>query len=191
MKKNTLITILIFLSLAFSGCSFNKKSTMEQLKNKTDSVESMRLPDKTASDNTQNQDKSIDIIDKKKLKQIKPRQDAKKIRVTENKVALRRGPGAKYLKIGNAAKGDEFELVRVERGFDNGKTWYLVRDSLENKFFIAKAATTHVEKKVTVTKVGINPESPISPIKKENTDRVEKIELQKKKSDSLNRIQTR
>ena len=119
MKKNTLITILIFLSLAFSGCSFNKKSTMEQLKNKTDSVESMRLPDKTASDNTQNQDKSIDIIDKKKLKQIKPRQDAKKIRVTENKVALRRGPGAKYLKIGNAAKGDEFELVRVERGFDN------------------------------------------------------------------------
>ena len=46
MKKNTLITILIFLSLAFSGCSFNKKSTMEQLKNKTDSVESMRLPDK-------------------------------------------------------------------------------------------------------------------------------------------------
>jgi len=190
MKKNTLITILIFLSLAFSGCSFNKKSTMEQLKNKTDSVESMRLPDKTASDNTQNQDKSIDIIDKKKLKQIKPRQDAKKIRVTENKVALRRGPGAKYLKIGNAAKGDEFELVRVERGFDNGKTWYLVRDSLENKFFIAKAATTHVEKKATVAKVGINPESPISPIKKENTDRVEKIELQKKKSDSLNKIQT-
>ncbi|MEC7785877.1 MAG: secretin N-terminal domain-containing protein, partial [Nitrospinota bacterium] len=92
--------------------------------------------------------------------------------------------------IGNAAKGDEFELVRVERGFDNGKTWYLVRDSLENKFFIAKAATTAVETKVTVAKVGINPGSPVSPIEKENTDRVEKIELQKKKDTSLNKIQT-
>ena len=71
MKKNILITVLIFLFLAFSGCSFNKKSTMKQLKNKTDSIESMRLPDKIASDNTQNQDKNIDIIDQKKLKQIK------------------------------------------------------------------------------------------------------------------------
>ncbi|MEC7785876.1 MAG: hypothetical protein VX579_02910 [Nitrospinota bacterium] len=95
MKKNILIAILIFLPLAFSGCSFNKKSTMERLKNKSDSIESMRLPDKTDSNDTQNQDKNIDIIDKGKLKQIKPRQEAKKIRVTENKVALRRGPGPK------------------------------------------------------------------------------------------------
>ncbi len=163
---------------------------MEQLKNKTDSIESMRLPQKIVSDDTQNKDKNTDIIDKKKLKKIKPQQNAKKIRVTDNKVALRRGPGPKYLKIGNAAKGDEFELVRVERGFDNGKTWYLVRDSLGNKFFIAKNLTTEVEKKVGITKVGITPEYPITSVTNENTDKVEKIELQKKKSASLNKIQT-
>ncbi len=94
---------------------------MERLKNKTDTVESMRLPEKTIAGDTINTDKNIDIIDKTKLKQIKPQQDAKKIRITENKVALRRGPGPKFLKIGNAIKGDEFELFRVERGFDNVK----------------------------------------------------------------------
>ena len=78
MKKNIFIAILISLPFTFSGCSFNKKSTMEQLKNKTDAVESMRLPKTTASDDTQNKGKNIDVIDKKKLKQIKPQQDVKK-----------------------------------------------------------------------------------------------------------------
>ena len=64
MKKNIFIAILISLSFAFSGCSFNKKSTMERLKNKTDSIESMRLPEKTVAGNTQNKDK--DIIDETK-----------------------------------------------------------------------------------------------------------------------------
>ena len=180
MKKNIFIAILIVLPFTFSGCSFNKKSTMEQLKNKTDSVESMRLPEISASGEKQNKDKNIDIIDKNKLKQIKPQQEAKKIRVTVNKVALRRGPGPKYMKIGNAAKGDEFELVRVERSFDKGKTWYLVRDSLGNKFFIAKAVTTEVEKKGAIAKVRITPDSPLIPIENGSTEKVEKIELQKK-----------
>ena len=188
MKKNIFTAILILLPLTFSGCSFNQKSTMELLKNKVDSVESMRLPEKVASDETQN--KNREIIDKKKLKQIKPQQNAKKIRVTENKVALRRGPGPKYLKIGNATKGDEFELIRVERGFDNCKTWYLVRDSLGNKFFVSKALTTEVDKKVGIKKVKITPESSASVSKNSNTDKIEKVELQKKKNISLNKIQT-
>jgi len=188
MKKNNLIAIPILLILAFSGCSLNKKSTMELLKNKVDSVESMRLPEKVTSHDTKN--KNSDIIDKKKLKQIKPQQSAKKIRVTGNKVALHRGPGAKYLKIGNATKGDEFELVRVERGFDNGKTWYLVQDSLGNKFFIAKALTTEVGKKVKIKKTKINPESIDSTVGNNSTTKVEKVELQKKKNISLNKIQT-
>ena len=136
MKKNIFVTVLISLSLLLPGCSFNKKSTMDRLKNKTDSVESMKFPEKVQSSGSQD---NVELIDNKKLKQIKPQQKAKKIRVTGAKVSLRRGPGPKYLKIGNAVKGDEFELVRVERGFDNGRTWYLVRDSLGNKFFIAKS----------------------------------------------------
>jgi general secretion pathway protein D len=177
MKKNILVTGLISLSLLLPGCSFNKKSTMDRLKNKSDSVEAMKFPEPEPRDN-------VELIDNKKLKQIKPQQEAKKIRVTGTKISLRRGPGPKYQKIGNAVKGDEFELVRVERGFDNGRTWYLVRDSLGNKFFIAKSLTSIVEKKPTP----IRPESPISP--NGNTNKVEKVELQKKQDASLDQIQT-
>jgi general secretion pathway protein D len=181
MKKNILVTVLISLSLLLPGCSFNKKSTMDRLKNKSDSVESMKFPEKVQSLGSQD---NVELIDNKKLKQIKPQQEAKKIRVTGTKVSLRRGPGPKYLKIGNAVKGDEFELVRVERGFDNGRTWYLVRDSLGNKFFIAKSLTAIVEKMPTT----IHPESPMSP--NGDTNKVEKVELQKKQDASMDQIQT-
>ncbi len=177
MKKNILVTGLISLSLLLPGCSFNKKSTMDRLKNKSDSIDAMKFPEPEPRDN-------VELIDNKKLKQIKPQQEAKKIRVTGTKVSLRRGPGPKYQKIGNAVKGDEFELVRVERGFDNGRTWYLVRDSLGNKFFIAKSLTTIVKK----TPPSTRPESPMSP--NGDTNKVEKVELQKKQDASLDQIQT-
>lgn len=186
MKKHVLVAILISLLLALPGCSFNKKSTMDRLKNKIDSVESMRLPQKDASSDS----KSAEIINRKKLNQIRPNQDAKKIRVTGSKAALRKGPGAKYLKIGDAAKGDEFELVRVERGFDNGNIWYLVRDSLGNKFFIAKALTAEVKKEPRTAKASITPESFQFPGETGAADRIKKIELQKKKDASLDKIQT-
>jgi general secretion pathway protein D len=181
MKTNILVTVLISLSLLLPGCSFNKKSTMDRLKNKSDSVEAMKFPEKMASPGSQD---NVELIDNKKLRQIKPQQEAKKIRVTGTKTSLRRGPGPKYQRIGNAVKGDEFELVRVERGFDNGRTWYLVRDSLGNKFFIAKSLTAIVEKKPTA----IRPESPMSP--NGDANKVEKVELQKKKDTSLDKIQT-
>jgi general secretion pathway protein D len=181
MKKNILVTVLISLSLLLPGCSFNKKSTMDRLKNKSDSVEAMKFPEKVASSGSQD---NVELIDNKKLRQIKPQQEAKKIRVTGAKISLRRGPGPKYQRIGNAVKGDEFELVRVERGFDNGRTWYLVRDSLGNKFFIAKSLTAIVEKKPTA----IRAESPMSP--NGDANKVEKVELQKKKDASLDKIQT-
>ena len=53
MKKNILVTVLISLSLLLPGCSFNKKSTMNRLKNKSDSVEAMKLPEKLASPGSQ------------------------------------------------------------------------------------------------------------------------------------------
>jgi general secretion pathway protein D len=177
MKKNIILTGLISLSLLLTGCSYNKKSTMDRLKNKSDSIEAMKFPEPEPRNN-------VELIDNKKLKKIKPQQKAKKIRVTGTKVSLRRGPGPKYLKIGNAVKGDEFELVRVERGFDNGRTWYLVRDSLGNKFFIAKSLTSIVENKSSA----IQPENPMSP--NGDTNKVEKVELQKKQDTSLEKIQT-
>jgi uncharacterized lipoprotein len=102
MKNNILVTVLISLSLLLPGCSFNKKSTMDRLKKKSDSVEAMKFPEKESPSGLQD----VELIDNKKLKQIKPQQEAKKIRVTGTKVSLRRGPGPKYIKIGNAVKGD-------------------------------------------------------------------------------------
>ncbi|MEK9629110.1 MAG: type II secretion system secretin GspD [Nitrospinota bacterium] len=161
---------------------------MNRLKNKTDSIDAMKLPEKTVSNETKNP--TEELIDKNKLKKIQPQQEAKKIRVTGDNTPLRRGPGNKYLKVGNAAKDDEFELVRVERGFDNGRTWYLVRDSLGNKFFIAKDLTAEVEKASEMVKAKIEPEAPLSPNSDIFENKVEKIELQKKKDTSLDKIQT-
>ena len=189
MNKNIVVTILISLSLALPGCSFNKKSTMERLRNKTDTVDSMILPKLKAS--SESKTKSSEIIDKNKLKKISPQQKFKKVRVTDNNTPLKRGPGDKYLKVGNASKGDEFELVRVERGFDKGRTWYLVRDSLGNKFFIAKDLTVEAEKtskKAAKARADLNP--PTSPNENRLTKKVEKIELQKKQDTSLDKIQT-
>ena len=191
MKKYILIAILLSLTLVLPGCSFNKKSTMDRLKNKVDSIDSMKLPEKTVSQKPQGDDKTVDIIDQNKLRQIQPQQEAKKIRVTRDKVSLRRGPGSKYLKVGNATKGDEFELVRVERGFDNGRTWYLVRDSLGNKFFIAKSVTADVKKPASVVETAsISSDSPLFPGDGKYKSKVEKIELQKKQDLSLSKIQT-
>ena len=47
MNKNIITTILISLSLALPGCSFNKKSTMERLRNKTDTVDSITISNLT------------------------------------------------------------------------------------------------------------------------------------------------
>ena len=77
MNKNIITTILISLSLALPGCSFNKKSTMERLKNKTDTVDSMILPKIKVSSKLNA--KNPEIIDKDKLQQIHPQREIKKI----------------------------------------------------------------------------------------------------------------
>lgn len=191
MKKNILIFTILALCLTLPSCSFNKKSTLERLKNKTDSIESMRLPDKPDSSGSQNK-KVADsgaLIDQKDLEQIQPQQKFKKVQVTDNNAPLRRGPGSKHLKIGNAAKGDEFDLIRVVRGFDNGKTWYLVRDSLGNKFFISKMLTTLADEKPELSKMA-GTSSTMSPEGNPFTDKVEMVELQKKQDASLANIQS-
>ena len=48
---------------------------MNRLKNKSDSVEAMKLPEKMASPGSQD---NVELIDNKKLRQIKPQQEAKK-----------------------------------------------------------------------------------------------------------------
>jgi len=184
MKRISILLAVLILSTAWYGCGATKKSTMHRLKNKTDAVDSMILPDR-GSEKTG----AEELIDPKKIRDIPKSQHSKKIRITGDKTPLRKGPGTQYQKIGTAAKGDQFDLIRVERGYGKGQTWYLVEDATGSKFFIPSQSSRIIREKtepaVETAQKGSKPGSPEAP-----QEKVEKIDLQKRKEASLDKIQT-
>ncbi len=191
MKRIFIILIVFTLPTVWLGCGATKKSTMQRLQNKTDVVESMRLPDSAQSDQ---QMSSEDIIDPDKINDIPKSQELKKIRIIRAKTPLRKGPGDQHQEIRTAAKGDFFDLIRVERGYGNGQTWYLVEDSTGNKFFVSSKQSTLVKKKAEPTLQAKKETESISPSpqakKNKSEDAIEKINLQKRKKNTLDKIQT-
>jgi general secretion pathway protein D len=169
---------------------------MYRLKNKTDVVDAMILPDLTSSDEKTGPE---ELIDPNKIKNIPESQRLKKIRITGNNTPLHKGPGAQYSKIGTAAKGDLFDLIRVERGYGKGQTWYLAEDATGGKFFISSQSSTIFQEKpepvveTTQAQESIWPESLVNQETRQKAasqDRPEKVELQKRKKASINQIQT-
>ena len=178
------------MSATWYGCGATKKSTMHRLKDKTDVVDAMILPDPASVDKKAGAD---ELIDPDKIKNIPESKHQKRIRITNKNTSLHKGPGTQYPKIGTAAKGDLFDLIRVERGYGKGQTWYLAEDAAGGKFFISSQSSTITREK---PKPAMKTTStwPESLTKQETTkqepDRPEKIELQKRKKASLDRIQT-
>ena len=178
------------MSATWYGCGATKKSTMHRLKDKTDVVDAMILPDPASVDKKAGAD---ELIDPDKIKNIPESKHQKRIRITNKNTSLHKGPGTQYPKIGTAAKGDLFDLIRVERGYGKGQTWYLAEDAAGGKFFISSKSSTITREK---PKPAMKTTStwPESLTKQETTkqepDRPEKIELQKRKKASLDRIQT-
>ena len=178
------------MSATWYGCGATKKSTMHRLKDKTDVVDAMILPDPASVDKKAGAD---ELIDPDKIKNIPESKHQKRIRITNKNTSLHKGPGTQYPKIGTAAKGDLFDLIRVERGYGKGQTWYLAEDAAGGKFFIPSQSSTITREK---PKPAMKTTStwPESLTKQETTkqepDRPEKIELQKRKKASLDRIQT-
>jgi general secretion pathway protein D len=169
---------------------------MYRLKNKTDVVDAMILPDLTSSDEKTGPE---ELIDPNKIKNIPESPRLKKIRITGNNTPLHKGPGAQYSKIGTAAKGDLFDLIRVERGYGKGQTWYLAEDATGGKFFISSQSSTIFREKpepvveTTQAQESIWPESLVNQETRQEAasqDRPEKVELQKRKKASINQIQT-
>jgi general secretion pathway protein D len=169
---------------------------MYRLKNKTDVVDAMILPDLTSSDEKTGPE---ELIDPNKIKNIPESPRLKKIRITGNNTPLHKGPGAQYSKIGTAAKGDLFDLIRVERGYGKGQTWYLAEDATGGKFFISSQSSTIFREKpepvveTTQAQESIWPESLVNQETRQKAasqDRPEKVELQKRKKASINQIQT-
>ena len=196
MKRIPIILIIFILSATWYGCGATKKSTMYRLKNKTDVVDAMILPDLTSSDEKTGPE---ELIDPNKIKNIPESQRLKKIRITGNNTPLHKGPGAQYSKIGTAAKGDLFDLIRVERGYGKGQTWYLAEDATGGKFFISSQSSTIFREKpepvveTTQAQESIWPESLVNQETRQEAasqDRPEKVELQKRKKASINQIQT-
>ena len=196
MKRIPIILIIFILSATWYGCGATKKSTMYRLKNKTDVVDAMILPDLTSSDEKTGPE---ELIDPNKIKNIPESPRLKKIRITGNNTPLHKGPGAQYSKIGTAAKGELFDLIRVERGYGKGQTWYLAEDATGGKFFISSQSSTIFREKpepvveTTQAQESIWPESLVNQETRQEAasqDRPEKVELQKRKKASINQIQT-
>ena len=196
MKRIPIILTIFILSTALYGCGVTKKSTMHRLKNKTDVVDAMILPDPTSSAKKAG---SEELIDPDKFKNIPESPRLKKIRITGNNTPLHKGPGAQYSKIGTAAKGDLFDLIRVERGYGKGQTWYLAEDATGGKFFISSQSSTIFQEQpepvveTTQAQESIWPESLVNQETRQKAasqDRPEKVELQKRKKASINQIQT-
>ncbi len=196
MKRIPIILIIFILSATWYGCGATKKSAMYRLKNKTDVVDAMILPDLTSSDEKTGPE---ELIDPNKIKNIPESPRLKKIRITGNNTPLHKGPGAQYSKIGTAAKGDLFDLIRVERGYGKGQTWYLAEDATGGKFFISSQSSTIFREKpepvveTTQAQESIWPESLVNQETRQKAasqDRPEKVELQKRKKASINQIQT-
>ena len=196
MKRIPIILIIFILSATWYGCGATKKSTMYRLKNKTDVVDAMILPDLTSSDEKTGPE---ELIDPNKIKNIPESPRLKKIRITGNNTPLHKGPGAQYSKIGTAAKGDLFDLIRVERGYGKGQTWYLAEDATGGKFFISSQSSTIFREKpepvveTTQAQESIWPESLVNQETRQEAasqDRPQKVELQKRKKASINQIQT-
>ncbi|MBT3923889.1 MAG: type II secretion system secretin GspD [Nitrospina sp.] len=191
MKRILIILTVFTLSAAWFGCGATKKSTMNRLQNKTDVIDAMIFQDPA------NNSKNIgteELIDPSKIKSIPQSQQPKRIRITAGNTPLHKGPGTQYLKIGTAARGDLFDLIRVERGYGKGETWYLTEDATGKKFFISNKFSTIIreEQKPSVDTAkeqkALSPESPTPENAEQNV--LEKVELQKRKKVSLDKIQT-
>ena len=191
MKRIPIILTIFILSTALYGCGVTKKSTMHRLKNKTDVVDAMILPDPTSSAKKAG---SEELIDPDKFKNIPESPRLKKIRVTSDGTTLHKGPGVQYPKIGTAAKGDLFDLLRIERGYSEGQTWYLAEDAAGGKFFISSQSSIIFREKAEPSVETTQEQEPIlseSMARQEVLqDKLEKIELQKRKKSSLGQMET-
>ena len=186
MKRSHIILAVFIASTAWYGCGVTKKSTMHRLKNKADAIDSMLLPAK----NLKNA-KTAELIDAKKIKSIPNSTHLKKIHITRDNTPLLKGPGSQYKKIATALKGERFDLIRIERGYRKGQTWYLVEDATQRKFFVSSKSSRIIRKKEKPIIQSYQKQKTIKPEShKVAQERTEKVELQKRKKVSLDKIQT-
>ncbi|SVB71923.1 uncharacterized protein METZ01_LOCUS224777, partial [marine metagenome] len=139
---------------------------------------------RNSSELKHNQDNyAANSIDLRGLKNIPEHRINKLIKVSGEKVPLRKGPGSQYGKSGIAEKGQTFSLLRTQKNIHNNQTWYLAENENKNKFFISSLSSTLVE---------VSAENTPKTKNKLATNKVqaEKVLLQNRKPFSLNKLKT-
>ena len=204
MKK--LLTLIIILSVTFpTGCVVQKKSTLNQLKQRKNPIEAMQLPPRKKpsidsgkmkagrEDAFMDDEEEISVpegtavglppdIDFSPLDRIPSKPVQRNVVVQDDKIPLMQGPGTRFKQLGTASANQTYRLLRIQRGPSNQEPWYLVEDDKNNKFFISSKQSSIVEDTVEPKERAATKMKPAFTVKKEY--------IQKRKTHSLRKIQS-
>ena len=187
--KKIFLSILILSVYFSSGCLGNRKSALERFKEKNPidgmvfSEKNKSKASKTTQRSSSKNNYATDSIDLSGIKGIPGQSISRLIKVSGEKVPLRKGPGSQYGKSGIAEKGQTFSLLRTQKNIHDNQTWYLAEDENKSKFFISSLSSTLIEDSPKNTTLAKNNKS-------KNEIKAEKISLQDRKPFSLNKLKT-
>ncbi len=187
--KKIFLSILILSVYFSSGCLGNRKSALERFKEKNPidgmvfSEKNKSKASKTTQRSSSKNNYATDSIDLSGIKGIPGQSISRLIKVSGEKVPLRKGPGSQYGKSGIAEKGQTFSLLRTQKNIHDNQTWYLAEDENKSKFFISSLSSTLIEDSPKNTTLAKNN-------KLKNEIKAEKISLQDRKPFSLNKLKT-
>ena len=187
--KKIFLSILILSVYFSSGCLGNRKSALERFKEKNPidgmvfSEKNKSKASKTTQRSSSKNNYATDSIDLSGIKGIQGQSISRLIKVSGEKVPLRKGPGSQYGKSGIAEKGQTFSLLRTQKNIHDNQTWYLAEDENKSKFFISSLSSTLIEDSKKNTTLAKNNKS-------KNEIKAEKISLQDRKPFSLNKLKT-
>ena len=187
--KKIFLSILILSVYFSSGCLGNRKSALERFKEKNP-IDGMLFSEKNKSKTSKPTQRSssknkyaTDSIDLSGIKNIPDQPINRLIKVSGEKVPLRKGPGSQYGKLGTAEKDQIFSLLRTQKNIHDNQTWYLAEDENKSKFFISSLSSTLIEVSPKNTTQAKNN-------KLKNEIQATKTSLQDRKPFSLNRLKT-
>ena len=149
--KKIFLSILILSVYFSSGCLGNRKSALERFKEKNPidgmvfSEKNKSKASKTTQRSSSKNNYATDSIDLSGIKGIQGQSISRLIKVSGEKVPLRKGPGSQYGKSGIAEKGQTFSLLRTQKNIHDNQTWYLAEDENKSKFFISSLSSTLIE----------------------------------------------
>ena len=187
--KKIFLSILILSVFFSSGCLGNRKSALERFKEKNP-IDGMLFSEKNKSRTSKPTQRSssknkyaTDSIDLSGIKNIPDQPTSRLIKVSGEKVPLRKGPGSQYGKLGTAEKDQIFSLLRTQKNIHDNQTWYLAEDENKNKFFISSLSST-----LTEVSPGKDPQEKNNKLTDET--QVAKTSIQNRKPFSLNKLKT-